>query len=293
VVAFLLFTSINTFSVAGAIAVSENKSVASIWRQNNIGTLTYDALSLPVAYCFALIYNSFSIPGVIFLGVILLGARELYSKNRQLEKTNQDLLELMVASIEARDPYTSGHSRRVSHFSRIIGRAIGMRGRELERLTIAALLHDVGKIHEMFAPILQKPGKLTAEERAVIELHPIKSAELVAMVSELQDVVVPIRHHHENWNGTGYPDGLAGKAIPLFARVITFADTIDAMTTSRPYRAALGEAEVRAELKRCRGSQFDPEICDVLLASPHFSVLFDLPVPTTCDRLPAPTAVAA
>jgi ribonuclease P protein subunit RPR2 len=107
-----------------------------------------------------------------------------------------------------------------------------------------------------------------------MQTHPAKSAELVATVSQLRDLVAPVRHHHENWDGTGYPDGLAGEAIPLASRIIIFADTIDAMTTDRPYRLAMGEAEVRAELQKCRGTQFDPRICDELLASPYFSLLF-------------------
>lgn len=108
-----------------------------------------------------------------------------------------------------------------------------------------------------------------------MELHPIKSAELVAKISELQDIVPAVRHHHENWDGTGYPDRLKGKDIPLASRIIMFADTIDAMTTDRPYRKALGEADVRAELSKWRGIQFDPEICDKLMASPDFCRLFD------------------
>jgi HD-GYP domain-containing protein (c-di-GMP phosphodiesterase class II) len=107
-----------------------------------------------------------------------------------------------------------------------------------------------------------------------MQTHPIKSAELVATVSHLKDIVAPVRHHHENWDGTGYPDGLAGEDIPLAARIVLFADTIDAMTTDRPYRKALGEAQVRAELAKCRGKQFDPAICDKLLASPMFGLLF-------------------
>ena len=108
-----------------------------------------------------------------------------------------------------------------------------------------------------------------------MELHPIKSAELVAKISELQDIIPAVRHHHENWDGTGYPDRLKGKEIPLGSRIIMFADTIDAMTTDRPYREALGEAEVKAELIKFRGIQFDPEICDALLNSPDFKRLFD------------------
>src|SRR5919202_5846694 len=207
-------------------------------------------------------------------------------------------MELMVKAIEARDPYTSGHSRRVAHYSRIIGRAIGLRPAQIERVRTAALLHDVGKMDEVFARILRKPGKLTSDEWAIMQTHPIKSAELVGTVSHLSELVSAVRHHHENWDGTGYPDGIAGDAIPLEARIIIFADTIDAMTSDRPYRKALGPAEVRAELARCRGKQFDPQICDRLLASPLFDSLFSPETRQTTPRsspaLPAaaPTVAA-
>jgi HD-GYP domain-containing protein (c-di-GMP phosphodiesterase class II) len=180
----------------------------------------------------------------------------------------------MVAAIELRDPYTSGHSQRVAEYSATIARAIGLTRKQIDRVSVAALLHDVGKIDERFAAILQKPGRLTDEERAIIELHPVISEELVSRVSGLADILPSVRHHHERWDGKGYPDQLSGEAIPLFARIITFADTIDAMTTDRPYRPALGPAEVRAELLRNRGKQFDPALCDRLLASPLFQDLF-------------------
>ena len=183
----------------------------------------------------------------------------------------------MVKAIEARDPYTSGHSRRVSHYAKLIARALGLNSREIERIATAALLHDVGKIHEIYAPILRKPDKLTADEWAVMQTHPIKSAELVSTVSQLRDLVSAVRHHHENWDGSGYPDGLAGEQIPLGSRVVLIADTIDAMTTDRPYRKALGEVQVRSELTKYRGRQFDPKICDELLASPMFGLLFASP----------------
>jgi HD superfamily phosphohydrolase YqeK len=289
----ILYFAINTVTVSGVIAVSENTSVWRVWRQNTYRTLRYDFLSLPVVYCFALIYYKVGIPGVVLLAVLLLGARQLYTVNRQLEKTNRELLEVLVAAIEARDPYTSGHSRRVSYYSQVIARSLGLRTSEVERIGVAALLHDVGKIHQEFAAILQKPGRLTEDERLTMELHPIRSAELVAMVSQLSDVVPSVRHHHENWDGTGYPDRIAGKAIPLTSRIIMFADTIDAMTTDRPYRKALGPVEVRAEIKKCRGSQFDPAICDVLLQSAEFSALFDLRQPTPLDAFPVAASVAA
>jgi HD-GYP domain-containing protein (c-di-GMP phosphodiesterase class II) len=148
------------------------------------------------------------------------------------------------------------------------------------------LLHDVGKIHEVFAPILSKPGRLTPEERAIMELHPVKSAELVAKISELQDLIPDGRHHHENWDGTGYPDRLAGRAIPLASRIIMFADTIDAMTTDRPYRKAMTAPEVRDELIKCSGSQFDPNICEALLNSPEYFEIFQ---PGGVDSATRPT----
>src|SRR5437868_4943819 len=187
----------------------------------------------------------------------------------------------MVAAIEARDPYTSGHSRRVADKARIIARSCGVGGKDVERIVAAALLHDVGKIHEVFGPILSKPGRLTPEEQVIMRTHPVKSAELAGKVTELRDVVPLIRHHHENWDGSGYPDGLKGAAIPLGSRIIMFADTIDAMTTDRPYRAALDAASVRRELLRFRGTQFDPIMCDALLRSPEYSKLFTTPSPET------------
>lgn len=249
-------------------------------------------LAIPVAYCFAVVYLKLSVPGVILLGVLLFGARQLYSTNVRLEKANQELLEVMVAAIELRDPYTSGHSHRVAAFSVTIGRAIGLPMRQIERLRVAALLHDVGKIDQRFAAILQKPGRLTDDERGIIELHPVISAELISRVSGLADIVPSVRHHHERWDGNGYPDRKAGDAIPQFARIITFADTVDAMTTDRPYRRALGLAEVRAELLRNRGRQFDPEICDRLLASPVFQELADA-TQASAENRPEGTLVVA
>jgi putative nucleotidyltransferase with HDIG domain len=204
----------------------------------------------------------------------LFGLRQLYKVTGQLEQTNRELLELMVAAIEARDPYTSGHSRRVADKARVIAHAVGLREKEIERIVAAALLHDVGKIHEVFGPILSKPGRLTTEEQVIMRTHPVKSAELAGKVTELRDVVPLIRHHHENWDGTGYPDGLRGDDIPLGSRIIMFADTIDAMSTDRPYRAAMDAASVRKELLRFRGTQFDPSMCDALLRSSEYSKLF-------------------
>ena len=272
VVAFLF---VNTLSVAAAIGFAEGKSVIKTWSEGNSAGLVYDVVAIPVVYAFARAYVDWGGWGVAVLCALVLGLRLTYQSKHQLETTNKELLELFVQTVEFRDPYTSGHSQRVSRFSRIIAQLIGLGPKDIERISTAALLHDVGKIHEIFAPILLKPGRLTPDERATMELHPIKSAELVAKISDLQDIVPAVRHHHENWDGTGYPDRLEGRDIPLGARIIRVADTIDAMTTDRPYRKALGQIEVRSELKKFRGIQFDPAICDVLVASQDFARLFD------------------
>jgi putative nucleotidyltransferase with HDIG domain len=270
-VAYLI---INTLSVAAVVAISERKNVVAVWKDNVVGSLVNYAVSIPWVHAFALVFASFQYIGVLFIALLLFGLRQLNHATIQLTKYNSELLQLLVQTVEMRDPYTSGHSQRVSKYAKIIAKAIGLSKRQQDRVAVAALLHDVGKIHEIFEPILKKPGRLTPEERATMELHPLKSVELAEKVSELHDVLPAIRHHHENWDGTGYPDKIAGRDIPLGARIIMFADTIDAMTTDRPYRKALTESDVRAELIKMRGIQFDPEICDTLLASPYYSLLF-------------------
>jgi putative nucleotidyltransferase with HDIG domain len=188
--------------------------------------------------------------------------------NLQLEQVNRDLLELMAKAIEARDRYTSGHSLRVSQIARGIAKEFGLGARVSEQVSTAALLHDVGKIHEDFEPLLKKEGRLDPTERALMQTHPARSAELVATISGFRGhIEQSVRHHHERFDGTGYPNGLAGEAIPIGARIIMIADTMDAMTTNRAYRAALGFERVLTELERFSGSQFDPELVRVVMKS--------------------------
>lgn len=272
----LVFLFINSFAVAAVVALTDNKGIIRTWLDGNVTGLFYDIVAVPAVYAFARAYVDWRFGGIVFLCVLIYGLRVAYGSKYQLEMTNRELLELFASTVEYRDEYTSGHSQRVKRYAVIIAEIIGLPKTQVEKISNAALLHDVGKIHGIFADILTKPGRLTAEERGIMELHPIKGAELVAKISDLQDIVPAIRHHHENWDGTGYPDKLSGREIPLASRIIMFADTIDAMTSDRPYRKALGEIQVREELYKYRGRQFDPEICDVLLSSPEFSRLFDI-----------------
>jgi len=275
VAAVSVFLFVNTIAVAVAVGLAEGTGIFHAWLKGNTASIAYDVVAIPVVYAFARAYVDWGEWGIAVLCALVVGLRFTYQSKHQLEITNKELLDLFVQTVEYRDPYTSGHSQRVSKYSRTIGQIVGLSPKEIERISKAALLHDVGKIHEAFAPILMKPGKLTIEERAIMELHPIKSAELVEKISDLRDIVPAVRHHHENWDGSGYPDRLRGHEIPLGSRIIMFADTIDAMLTDRPYRKALSEAEVRIELRKNSGTQFDPELCEKLVNSPELSRLID------------------
>jgi HD-GYP domain-containing protein (c-di-GMP phosphodiesterase class II) len=152
--------------------------------------------------------------------------------------------------------------------SRAIAVEYGLSAREIEQVETAALLHDVGKIYEEFAPLLRKEGRLTPEETALMQTHSVRSADLVGIISKFRGFIQDsVRHHHERWDGQGYPDGLSGKDIPLAARIILVSDTIDAMTTDRPYRKRLGLEVVIAELQKCKGTQFDPSLVEVAITS--------------------------
>jgi putative nucleotidyltransferase with HDIG domain len=274
IVAFFVSFNLNSTLVSTAIAISSGSSVKAVWKANTLPTVGIDILASPLVFMFAWVYVRFGPIAASALWVPIVGLREVHKAILELELTNRELLELMVKSIEARDRYTSGHSRRVQYYSVIIARAVGLAERDVEMVSRAALLHDVGKIHEKYGPILVKADKLTAQEWATMREHPADGADLIATMTRLRELVSAVRHHHENWDGTGYPDGLAGELIPQAARIIRFADTVDAMTSQRPYRQVLAENEVRAEIVRCRGTQFDPHIADRLLSSPLWPTMF-------------------
>ena len=273
-VAYSITFATNTLLVSCVIALSTGERTLRVWKETNNSTFGLDILASPLVFAFAFAYAHYGPMIASLLWLPILGLRQMNTANLELAQTNRELLELMVKSIEARDPYTSGHSRRVKEYAVKIAKLIGMSAVEIEKIGTAALLHDVGKIYDKYAPILLKEDRLTPEEWAVIKEHPLDGANLIATMTRLRESVPAVRHHHENWDGTGYPDGLMGDQIPIASRIIMFADTFDAMTTKRPYRGPMGEDEVRSELIRCRGRQFDPEITDRLLASDFWKTLF-------------------
>ena len=289
---FATYMAVNKAVVAFVLSLVNKTAFRRELVRGTKGALVNDLLALPLVVVFALAYARFELWTAI-LALPMLGIRQLFKTVMDLERINEELLQLMVAAIEARDPYTSGHSQRVARYSRVIARVVGLNSRQVEEIGTAALLHDVGKIHEEFAPILRQPRKLTDAEYEFMKTHSAKGAVLVSTVSQFKNIVVPaVRGHHEAWGGTGYPDALIGDAIPLGARIITIADTIDAMTTIRPYRPARSLAEVRAELFRLMGVQFDPKILAALFAVENWEELC-LEVEIAAREFPADVANTA
>jgi hypothetical protein len=289
--AFLALIFTNTAAVSLVVASETQRNVFRVWREGQRGFF-FDLVALPFVFVFVVVYVKFGVLATLAAAALVLIVRQLNSTNEELHSSNKELLELTVTTLEARDPYTSGHSRRVSQYSKMMGQALSLSAKQIERLAVAGLLHDVGKIHEVFAPILSKPGKLTPEERAIMESHPIKGAELVRISSHLRDTVEPIRHHHEAWDGSGYPDALSGEAIPLFARIIAIADTIDAMASDRPYRRGLSPEKIRAEMIRMSGIQFDPEMLQTLVEAGTIDTVLRLACASHDNEFAAEPALA-
>jgi len=169
-------------------------------------------------------------------------------------------------AIEARDPYTRGHSARVSAIAEVIARRLGWRNARLAALRLGGQLHDVGKLN-LDGTLLRKPGPLDDQERIEVRRHPIAGARLIRPFASLRPALPYVLFHHERWDGEGYPSGRSREQIPPGARVLAVADAFDAMTSTRPYRAALPAEQAIAEVRDCAGSQFDPAVVRAFLAA--------------------------
>jgi len=189
---------------------------------------------------------------------------KLDEQQQRLERSALEMVTALAAALEAKDPYTCGHSERVTRYAVQLAWKVGLDSREIENLTLAGQLHDIGKIG-IREEVLNKPGKLTDEEFDHIKSHPLTGVQILQKVDSLAAALPIVRHHHERYDGKGYPDGLAGEDIPLPARVVAVADAFDAMTSSRAYRSALPTAEARRRLLEGSGTQFDTELVEVFV----------------------------
>lgn len=189
---------------------------------------------------------------------------ELQNKNDELEKAYLDTIGILRQTVEAKDPYTRGHSDRVSEYSVLIGKELNLDDTALHTLKIGGLFHDIGKIG-IPDSILLKESKLNDEEYSQIKNHPMIGVHMLGDAKIFEDIIPIVKHHHERFDGRGYPCQLSGENIPYIARIAAVADTFDAMTSKRSYRDALPLEVVRAEIEKCSGTQFDPQIANVFL----------------------------
>jgi putative nucleotidyltransferase with HDIG domain len=197
--------------------------------------------------------------------VLEVNAR-LESSLAQIEEHSLGTLQALNAAVDAKDSYTASHCLGVTDYVVAMAAQLKLSKSDVELLERAALLHDIGKIG-VPESILLKPARLTSEEFAVVKQHSASGGDIIESIPFLQNLVPLVRHHHEHWDGTGYPDGLTGEGIPRLARILSVADAFEAMTSDRPYRVAMSVERARCELLRCRGIQFDPEAVDALLAA--------------------------
>jgi HD-GYP domain-containing protein (c-di-GMP phosphodiesterase class II) len=189
---------------------------------------------------------------------------ELKGANQSLEENFRQTIVGFAHALEESDRYTRGHSERVSAYSRLIATGLGMKDKEIETVVWSGLMHDIGKIGIRYEK-LNKPGKLTPEEMAMFRTHPAKGKRILEPIPSMRDLIPGCYCHHESWDGSGYPQGLCRHNIPLIGRIVAVADTYDAMTSDRAYRKALPHEVAVAELERCQGIQFDPDMVDTFL----------------------------
>ncbi len=220
---------------------------------------------------------------LVLMIIPLLGPYFAFRNYRQLHHETRATFELLADLLDRRDPYTSEHSQRVAHLVEMILKQFpDLPYEEFEAILSAARIHDLGKIATTDF-VLSKPGRLTDEEFAVIKRHPVEGSEILRRLTPYRQIVQIVRHHHERWDGRGYPDGLAGEQIPFGSRVIAVADTYDAMTSDRAYRPAMTHEQAMAEIRRCAGAQFDPAVVVAFERAIAAEVPARHPVPSVLD----------
>lgn len=226
----------------------------------SIGLMHFSASSLPGMFV--------TIAAVVSIILIYIQNEKIRSvqmrHQKELEDFNRSIIQAFANCIDGKDDYTNGHSFRVADYARMLAEKLGESPENVQKIYDIALLHDIGKISIPDA-ILNKPGKLTTAEFDIMKSHAQKGYDILKNVKTQEDIAIGARHHHERFDGTGYPSGLAAFEIPWVARIITVADAFDAMSSNRPYRRRLPMTAIIEEMKRCSGTQFDPAVTRALL----------------------------
>lgn len=261
----LVYVAINFGLIAMYVALDQRLPVSHVWTVNLRWSVPHSLALLPVAFLLAAVYQSVGVLGMMFFLFPLLVGRYSYTMYNEMRGMFLSTISALAAALEAKDPYTQGHAERVSRLAVRLARELKLSEGDAELMSYVGTLHDIGKIGVHDA-ILKKPGVFRREEFEEMKVHPEVGARIIRDIKALGKGAAWVRHHHEHYDGSGYPDGLAGEAIPLGARIISVADAFDAMVSGRPYRQARTPEDAARELVRCAGTQFDPEIVERMVA---------------------------
>lgn len=241
-----------------------DKPLKEIWRVHFRWMSLNFWTMLPIGYLMAAVYNTAGIwPEFLFL--IPLGlSRWIFGVFHIVRQFYQNTVQVLMAAMDAKDPYTRGHSQRVARYARLLATYMKLPEDEVEEIERAAALHDIGKL-AVPEPILNKPGRLSPDEVLVVQRHPLLGGAILNQIAGIGWARDWILHHHERWDGQGYPHRLAGTGIPLASRIIAVVDAYDAMTSDRPYRQAMSHEAACRELARAAGHQLDPTVVQAFL----------------------------
>lgn len=262
ILAAIVYMVLNVTFVSFALGALFHKSAWSIWVNNFRWSVPNSLALIPLGFLLALLYKNWGVMGLFLLFVPLLASRHAFQLYVDMRENYLNTVEALVQALEAKDTYTSGHSERVGKLVVAMAEEIKMSEDKIQSLKYAAVLHDVGKIG-VSEIILNKEGKLQDSEWESIRSHPVIGQTIIKGIKFFYDIGNVVRHHHERYDGKGYPDGIEGKEIPLEARIIAVADTYDAITSDRSYRKGSTHDEALKELRRVAGTQLDPELVDI------------------------------
>jgi len=261
----LTYCLVNSILVTMVISLAQDSKIITVWRLNIKEMIPSYLAEAPMGFIMAIVYVEVGIVGILLFFLPLLLARRSFELYTKMRKVYLDTIRALAAAIDAKDPYTKGHSERVAKMSVTLAQELNLSGREIENIEYTALLHDIGKIG-IADSILGKKGSLTSQEFDKIKEHTAMGANIIEPVDFLKNSYWAIYHHHEKYNGKGYPDGLKSEDIPILARIIAVADAYDAMNSDRPYRKKLNKDKILKELKDQSGKQFDPEVVKALIS---------------------------
>ena len=259
------YSFINLFLVTCVISLDSGMDILKVYRVNIKDIIPSYLAEAPMGFIMAIIYVNIGILGILLFFFPLLLARQSFELYTRMRKIYLDTIRTLAATIDAKDPYTHGHSERVSQLAVQLAKRLDFAETEMEYLEYAAILHDIGKIG-IEDRILGKKDRLTDEEYDKIKEHPVIGASIIGSIEFLQKCSQTVLHHHERYNGGGYPHGLKGEEIPRTARLLAVVDAYDAMNSDRPYRKKLSENDILEEIERESGKQFDPAIARTFIS---------------------------